>query len=472
MLGAIRAHATHVETYLSHFFAPNTHLTGEALGLLYAGTLFPELRDAPRWQATGMRILLAQLERQVLPDGVHFEQATCYQRYTAEIYLHFMILAARQGVALPAWVAERVQRLVDVLVALRRPDGTLPAMGDADGGWLLPLTSRRPDDARGVFSTAAALFGRADYHWAADGVAPETAWLLGRAGHDACERLQPAPPAGPPSRAFAQGGIVVMRSGWDTQAHQLIFDAGPLGCPSNAGHGHADLLAIQCSVFGRPVLVDGGTYTYTAEPAWRDFFRGTAAHSTVLVDGVGQAIPAAPFKWQTRPAARLARWTSIDSLDNADGSHDGYRRLPDPVTHRRQVRFVQRRYWVLIDDFEGATEHTIDLCFQFAPIEVRVDAGLWTRARVDGGAGTGLLLRPWATAPLKVEVHEGELEPRRGWVSPDYGVRQPAPLVRYATVAHLPLRVVTLLFPTDDIAVEPPRPVLHELHALVASTGR
>src|SRR5206468_6518198 len=85
-------------------------------------------------------------------------------------------------------------------------------------------------------------------------------------------------PAAPASRLFPDGGLIVMRSGWNDDAHQLIFDVGPLGCPFSAGHGHADLLSIQCSVFGRPCLVDAGTYGYTAEPRWRDFFRGTAAH--------------------------------------------------------------------------------------------------------------------------------------------------------------------------------------------------
>src|SRR5437899_5892680 len=93
MLGGIRAHASHVEKYLSYYFAPNTHLTGEALGLFYAGVLFPELLGARRWRALGARILTDQLERQVLPDGVYFEQSTCYQRYTVETYLHFLLLA-------------------------------------------------------------------------------------------------------------------------------------------------------------------------------------------------------------------------------------------------------------------------------------------------------------------------------------------------------------------------------------------
>ena len=92
-----------------------------------------------------------------------------------------------------------------------------------------------------------------------------------------------------------------MRSGWNADAHQLIADVGPLGCPTSSGHGHADLLSVQCAVFGEPCLVDAGTYCYTPEPRWRDYFRGTAAHSTVRVDGLDQAEPAGPFRWRQRP---------------------------------------------------------------------------------------------------------------------------------------------------------------------------
>jgi len=448
MLGGIRAHASHVERYLSYYFAPNTHLTGEALGLFYAGILFPELRRARRWRELGARILAEQSARQVLPDGVYFEQSTCYQRYTVEIYLHFLILAARNGRAVPAAVGERVQRMLDFLLALRRPDGSIPQIGDADGGWLLPLASRPPDDFRGVFSTAAVFFARCDYAWAAGGVAPETLWLLGAAASQTFGALRPAPPEPAPSRLFPHGGYAVMRSGWERDAHCLIFDAGPVGCPMNGGHGHADLLSIQCSVFGLPYLVDAGTYCYTSDPQWRDFFRSTAAHSTAIVDGMGQAIPAGPFHWQSRPSARLRRWLATERLDFADAEHEGYRRLADPVTHRRRVLFVKPRYWVVVDDLEGAAEHQLELRFQFAPMSVTVDSALGARAA--GPGGHGLLIRPFASVPLKAEVIEGELAPIRGWASPNYGLRQPAPVLIYTTVTHLPLRIVTLLFPVKD----------------------
>ena len=181
--GPLVEHARHTERYLSYYYAPNTHLTGEALALLYAGLTLPHERGARRWRDLGMRILVQECERQIAPDGVYYEQSTCYQRYTAEIYLHAMILAAGHGLDFPPGVPRRIQSLIDHLLWVCSPDGTMPRFGDADGGWLMPLSGRRPDDGAGVFSTAAAWFGRPDYATAAgEAPAPETLWLLGDAG--------------------------------------------------------------------------------------------------------------------------------------------------------------------------------------------------------------------------------------------------------------------------------------------------
>jgi hypothetical protein len=446
MLEGISQHAAHVEKYLSYYFAPNTHLTGEALGLFYAGVLFPELPSAGRWRDLGAEILVEQSGRQILPDGVYFEQSTCYQRYTAEIYLHFLILAGRNGLAVPNAVRGRVERLMDFLVAVRRPDGSVPQIGDGDGGWLAPLAIRQPDDFRGVFSVAAAFFRRADYAWGAGGPTPESLWLLGTAGLKSYQRLEPAPPETARSRVFADGGYVVMRSSWRRDAHHLIFDVGPVNAPTS-GHGHADLLSIQCSAFGEPYIVDPGTYCYTPEPEWRNFFRGAWAHSTVTVDGLSQAVPAGPFNWQTHPRARLGRWLSTEAYDFADAAHDAYGDLHDPIVHRRRLIFVKPRYWVIVDDIEGGATHRVELRFQFAPMKVAIEPDHWVRAR--GQRGQALLVRPFATVPFRLDLVEGNVATLEGWISPNYGERLPAPVLIWSAAVRLPLRVMTLLFPIE-----------------------
>jgi hypothetical protein len=448
MVRALDEHARHVAKYLSYYFSPNTHLTGEALGLFYAGVVFPELAGARRWRRIGARILVDEIERQILPDGVYFEQSTYYQCYTVETYLHFLILAARNNLALPDFVRERTMRALDFLLAVSCRDGSVPQIGDADGGSLLPLGQRTADGLRPVFSTASVVFTRGDYAWAASGLRPETLWLLGEPALRAFAALDRSVPTTRASRAFSDGGYAVMRSGWEGRDHCLVFDVGPLGCSKSGGHGHADLLSVECSAFGERFVVDPGMYCYTADGIWRDFFRSTTAHSTVVVDGEPQAVPAGPFAWRDRPSARLRRWVSTPFLDLADADHKGYRRLADPVTHRRRVVFVKPRYWLLIDDLEGAARHRIDLRFQFAPIDVTTDAELWARAV--SRRGPGLWIRAFAATRLESKVVEGGIDPIEGWIAPDYGARLPAPVLIYSADGPLPLRVVTLLFPTEN----------------------
>jgi hypothetical protein len=448
-LSGLEAHARHVEKYLSYYYSPNTHLTGEALGLVYVGTLLPELGRARRFRRLGARILEAEAARQVLRDGVYFEQSTCYERYTVEILLHYLILARTIGEGAGESVGEAVCRMLDFLLCLQGANGSAPAIGDSDGGFLLPLSQREPDDLRGVFSAGAALFGRDDYAWASGGLAPEIPWLLGVPGVKAFDALLPSPPRSGPSHLFPEGGYAVMSSGWARDAHRIVFDVGPLGCPVSSGHGHADLLSVQCTSFGEPILVDPGTYTYTAEREWRDHFRSTRAHNTVTVDGKDQAEPRGPFGWTRRPSARILRWESTEAWDLAEADHDAY----GPIRHRRLVLFSKPDRFVVVDDVLGAGDHSVDLRYQFAPLPVFLEEG-WVRAFTR--SGRGFLLGVVSKAPLERRLLEGELEPPQGWVSPQYGERRPAPCLVLSTRINLPLRIVTLLLPVPDSQTPPP----------------
>ena len=448
MLAQVWLHAHYVRRYLSFYFSPNTHLTGEALGLFYAGTLFSEFNDAARWRRLGARVLIAESRSQICADGVHFERSTCYHRYTVETYQQFLLLAARNHVPVPADLGDRVRRMVDFMLAVRRPDGGLPEIGDADGGRLLPVVERGQCDPRGVFAVAAAMFGRGDLAEAAGSMTPDVPWLMGAEGVGAFAAATPSKPAGVVSRMFPAGGYAVMRTSWERDAHQMTVDVGPLGCSFSAGHGHADLLSIQCSAFGEPVLVDAGTYCYTPEAEWRNYFRGTAAHSTLMIDGRDQVEPDGPFGWRGRPRVEMREWRSNAESDFVDASHNGYY----GITHRRRVLFVKPDYWVLVDDVgftenekRGSDPHQIDLGFQFAPMSVSVVRDRWARALTP--AGNTFWIGTFVAAAMKPHIKSGELAPIRGWVSSDYGQRTPAPVLVYAAQAALPWRSITLLMP-------------------------
>ena len=433
VLASIREHANHVHRYLSFYYSPNTHLTGEALGLFYAGTQYPEFDDATLWRDSGSETLIAQALRQISADGVYFEQSTCYQRYSCDFYLHFLLLAERAGISVPSHVVDRVMRMIDVLDALRGVDGSMPSIGDADGGWLMPLTRRKGDDCEATLAVASVVFNRPDL---ATSDAPEALWLSGIAPQPAQHATVRT------SQVFTEGGYAVLRS----HEHQLIVDVGPLG---SYGHGHADLLSVQCTIFGERCLVDPGTYGYTAEPVWREYFRGTAAHNTITVDGASQAPARGPFGWNNRPVARIREWASNQVFDLIDAEHDAY----PGVIHRRRVMVLKPSVFAIVDDLLGDSDHAFELAFQFAPMDVALTG---TAARATTPRGHALWVMPFTEISLSADIVTGQTTPPRGWVSADYGLKTPAPALIYSGRTALPVRIVTLLFPQLEPSNEPP----------------
>ncbi|MGH7183388.1 MAG: alginate lyase family protein, partial [Nitrospiraceae bacterium] len=278
MLKYLLAQGRHIETYLSHYFSPNTHLTGEALGLFYLGSSLPELQIAGQWKTLGLKILLQQLPKHVHKDGVYFEQSTYYHRYTTDIYLHLYLLAKAQGILLPALVKDRLMLLLEHLMWITRPDGTSPYVGDDDGGVLVPLGVRSRSDFRDTLALGAAVFRQPTWKHVAGADCPELLWMLGPKGLNRYDSLSIEPPQ-ETAKSFDQGGYFVVRSGWSAKSTYLMLDCGPHGA-MNCGHAHADALSFEYSADGTTWIIDPGTYTYTGDAGQRTYFRSSQAHNT------------------------------------------------------------------------------------------------------------------------------------------------------------------------------------------------
>ncbi|MEO7998195.1 MAG: alginate lyase family protein [Gemmatimonadaceae bacterium] len=362
-LQSLHAHGQHLERYLSTYFSPNTHLTGEALGLFYIGTQCPELSRAKKWTELGAKVLEDALSFQVLPDGVYFEQATQYHRYTIDIYLHYLLLARLAGREPAPNVASKLQGLFDVLLHLSRGDGTIPLMGDDDGGRLVQLDDRLPHDVRALLGMGAVVLGRSDLAWAGRGDDVPLCWMLGADAPTLRDSLIAQPPA-ENAHAFVNGGLFTMRDGWNTDDGHVAIDAGPHGALS-FGHSHADALSMELTLAGRPLFVDAGTYTYVG--AERDAFRTTAAHNTVEIDATSTSKPASAFRWSTVAHARATGWVSELDFDYFTGTHDGYATLSSPVEHERDVMRVSHGLWVVQDSLRSNGAHEAVLRWHCAP---------------------------------------------------------------------------------------------------------
>ncbi|MBA3356868.1 MAG: alginate lyase family protein [Pyrinomonadaceae bacterium] len=448
-------HARHLETYLSTYFSPNTHLTGETLGLFYLGLFLPEFSDAWRWKEKGTSILMQQLSRHVRPDGVYFEQSSYYHRYTTDFYTHFLILSQKNGEQRPSDVPLKLQALLDHLMYITRPDGTTPFFGDDDGGRLDPLDRRPVNDFRASLSTGAALFNRADYKFVAAEKAEQTLWLLGPEALQNLDDLEATPPARQ-SAAFKDSGYYIMRDGWGPAANFLLFDCGPHG-EISCGHAHADALSFELAPGGRTMLVDPGTYTYTGSKEMRDWFRSSVAHNTLTIDGESSSVPDGPFSWLSVAQCTTASWISTNRFDYVEGGHDGYSRLASPAAHSRSILFLKKNYWVVRDRVSADMEHRVDLWFHFdsnaAPLIEALEGQIGNLVEHEGGTGLGIV----------TFADQGRWRREDGWVSHCYGERAPARVYSFSTLINGNNELLTFLLPRTD-ASEPGR--VREIEAI------
>ena len=443
VLRSLVAQARHIARTLSIYSSPNTHLLAEALALFVIGVVLPELRQAAEWRARGRAILEREIEQQVGDDGFYREASTYYHAYTVELYLLASVVAERNDVTLAPGVRLRLERMLEALAWLVRPDGTLPNVGDADGGRTLRLGAANLLRVDELLASGAVLTGRAELRAGLRATGEEAAWLW----PDGRERLRRLGEAAPPrgSRQLGVAGLAVDRRRVDGDERWALLDATDLGMLAG-GHGHAGCLALGLYAHGRALVVDRGTGVYNIAEAWRRYFRNTRAHSTVLIDGVEQAEAERTFRWSTRYRSRLVRHvvTADDTL--VTGEHDGYTRLTQPVVHRRTLLGVGGRYWMCIDLLTGAGTHSADFLFQLAPgLEVERAGGDLFAA--PAGAAHGLAIVPAGFGAGSTRVVMGALDPIQGWHSDDYGHRCPAPTLVTSDMVHTPAVRVHVLAP-------------------------
>ena len=402
-------HSLHeqVEYLCANLTPKRNHRTLELLAICLAGAVFPEFQRAAHWRAFALRETLANIQADLLADGVHCELSTDYHHLALRNWLQVRNLAANNGETVPAAMDEALERALEFSLHVHKPDGIVPSFSDGDSRSYLPLLLQ-----------GAQLFDREDMRFVA---------TQGRQGK-------------PPARRaahFLASGYHVLRSGWPaspqfTDAQHLVFDCGPLG---EGNHGHFDALSFELAANGRSLVVDPGRFTYSeaGETNWRVHFRSTAAHNTVCVDDLPQTryLPK-PIKQPSRhsqgsvrhkiggpaPETTLIECATSAVLDLLHGRCDSHEY---DALHQRCIAFVDRRYWIVSDWLRAESVHDYLLNFQLGP-----DADQHTTLLDKNGtqlSSPGLRIAQPSRAGQRARL-------AAGWISARYGGKQPAPALR------------------------------------------
>lgn len=359
-LTSLYLHGAFTEIHIERSSVNGNHLTADAAGLVFAGLFFGGIGAADRWATAGWRTLREEIVKQVHPDGVDFEASVPYHRLVTELFVGPARYRKALGIAMDDTYAQRLAAMARFTAAYMRPDGSSPHWGDADDGRGLPLGTQALDDHRylpGLISDALTK------PVISSPVGPSGDELYWHGVNTTC--VSTSDPVA--SVAFTDGGVYILAD----ENNHVFIDCGPVGLAGLGGHGHNDALSLEAWLSGVPLIMDPGSYVYTADFDARNRFRSTASHNTVQVDGAEiNRLHAPDNLWNLHEDAKahLVTFESDGVAARFTGEHQGYKRLPDPVLIRRTVALEHGSgKLTIIDDVEASATHSLSVPLHLAP---------------------------------------------------------------------------------------------------------
>ena len=372
------------------FHLLGNHLLANAKALMFGGAYF-QGAESDRWLRQAQRLVLEQVQEQILPDGGHIERSPMYHALVTQDLLDLVNL--RNTYALPglAQLDETCLRMLSWYATMSHPDGDLALLNDA-----------------------------------ALGIAPPLRALLDYADRLGLPHL--------PSTRREAGYVLLDASGFGRIARGswcLLADVGGIAPAYQPGHAHAGTLTFELSLGAERVVVDTGVSTYSSGPV-RSAERGTAAHNAVTLDGRDSSEVWSAFRVgdRARVTARAAGEDAARVWMRA--THDGYTRSAYRASHTRCWR-VSAAAIEVEDGLMGQGTPVTESSLHFHP-DCRVQMSADGAARVVTASGRRLRV---------------ELDPAAGWrleeyfYAPTFGVRQKAPVLRGVARAALPLKMKT-----------------------------
>jgi uncharacterized heparinase superfamily protein len=297
------------------------HMFANAKALIFSG-LFFKGKEANDWYRIGTDLINIELPEQILKDGGNFELSPMYHAIFLEDLLDIVNIHQAYNKDLSGSIKNRIPVMFRWLEVMCHPDGDFSFFNDT------------------AFSVAPSLQQLKDYSKRLDIVTENTIDSLTYLNNSGYIRVQ-------------KENVVA------------ILDVAQIGPDYIPGHGHADVLSFELSLFGERVVVNSGTSTYETN-ALRHKQRSTISHSTIEVDGKNSS-----EVWSGFRVARRAKVFSIGSSEEGNDAkvsacHSGYQRLRGSPTHCREWNFSENSLEI-IDSITGNSEHKVKAVLPLHP---------------------------------------------------------------------------------------------------------
>lgn len=327
----------------------NNILLSQAVALVFAGTLFPELKNASQWQKTGYDIINDQTSKLFLDDGM-----------TNDLSLHYHIgildgLYDLKRLLLQNEVPENLlsPNLNEVLLKAAKVvmHFTYPSYFTKNSKDCTPAFNDSWVKTRSVLNKN---FKKYREMFPEDSEF-EYMSTYGKSG--TCPSTQ--------IKTFPSSGFYVLRSGWDPQSTVLIHSNNVSLKLGDSSHNQLDNGTFELYRNGRNFFPDSGVCAYMAEDnekimELRRWFRQTKAHNTMVLGKTADHEETGTENIN-KAAGTLLLFEEKDEYQLIVTENQGYNNFK----HRRSIFYVKQPqdFFVLVDEGFGTATGYAKLYF-------------------------------------------------------------------------------------------------------------
>ncbi|EZH72300.1 hypothetical protein ATO12_22880 [Aquimarina atlantica] len=297
----------HYETLIHNleYHLLGNHLLENGYSLLFGAYYF---KDEVLYKIS-KRILIKELNEQILYDGAHFELSPMYHQILLHRLLDCINLVQNnlwKEDKLLLFLEKKAIKMISWLEEVTYHNGNIPMVNDS---------------AYNIAPTSQQLFEYA--------IKLKLNWNKGN---------------------LMDSGYRMLKN----ESYELFVDVGDIGPKYQPGHAHSDTFSFELYVKNKPILVDPAISTYEKNDN-RLKERGTAYHNTVKIGNQDQT-----QVWDGFRVAKRAKVIDLKEKESIlEATHNGYKNLG--VTHTRRFSFQESK--ILIKDTISKEINTEQVAF-------------------------------------------------------------------------------------------------------------
>lgn len=334
------------------------HYAANLTALLLLGKVFKGFyKEAKQWYNYAINKTEKEFHLQFLKDGVNFEKSIPYHRLVVELFFASFLVMKRSGITLKPETLRIFKNANSVIKGVTKPNFETPIIGDNDSASVFQNDNVSLNNHTNMLQLAS-LFLEDDNLNIYNEMFNSSIECFGVTSINASAKADAFQ-----LNYFEKGGFISAK----TKQDYFITDYGEVGMNGKGGHGHNDLFSFELMLDNQDIIVDAGCYTYTGNLELKSEMKSSLYHNGLVVD-------------KQEIAPQIGEWgiSNIATPDNVScnedehlvvisGEHNGYKRLENPVKHKRSFTIEKDFSSILCKDEVFCNEqHEITRSLHFA----------------------------------------------------------------------------------------------------------